>query len=115
MEKDKVLNKIRSLPSRQQVGLWLIIRLAGAQNHKFSFKSSEFALKFKSFTTDKVKRNETEYGRFIGGILSGLYRNGLLIKLSGDRDKQWTLSDEIKDNFEMYKSSLFEIKTYWVK
>lgn len=112
-DENNILQKIRTLPMRQQIALWVILRFPDADNEKFIFKSSELANRFDKFASDKIKKDKSEYGRFIGGILSGLSRNRILIKLSGDRDKSWTLVDEIKDNFDNYKKSLLEVKIYW--
>ncbi len=110
---DTIQSKIRALPIRQQIGLWVLLRFADAQNDDFSFHSSEFAEVFQKFLPEKVKKNALDFGRSIGGILSGLSRNGLLTKLSGDRDVLWTFSNEIKKQFEDYKKYLFEMKRYW--
>ncbi len=40
-------------------------------------------------------------------------RNKALVRLTGDRDKLWTLSNGIKENFEEFKRALFEMKIYW--
>lgn len=110
---EKVRQKIRSLPITQQVALWTILRLPEAGDKDFNFRSSAFAQAVKKFISEDKKKNDAEYGRFIGGILSSLSRNKILRKLSGDRDKLWTLSNEVKANLELYKKLLFEAKTYW--
>lgn len=109
-----MLQKVRSLPLNQQIGLWVILKFPGSEDEKFLFKSSELANKFEHYASEKIKKDKSNYGRYIGGILSGLSRNKLLTKLSGDRDKQWTLADDVKNDLELYKQSLFDIKTYWI-
>lgn len=111
--RNEIQSKTNTLPIRQQMGLWLILRLPHSNENNFSFRSSEFSEAFREFSTENVKASDLEYGRFIGGILSGLSRNGFLIKLSGDRNVLWTLSDEVKKNHGDYKKYLLEVKTYW--
>lgn len=110
---DKIQEKISYLPPTQQVALWAILKMPNADEKNFKFFSHEFAKEFKNFASIKVQERPEEYGRFVGGILSGLFRNGILKRLSGGRNKVWILSDEIKKNFEDYKKYLFEVKTYW--
>lgn len=109
----KVKEKITSLPLSQQVALWVVLTMENAEKENFSFLSSQFAQKFERFVKEHLKASPEEYGKFVGAILSGLTRNRILVKLTGDRDKMWTPSDEVKENFEDFKNKLFEIKTYW--
>jgi hypothetical protein len=109
----KIKQLIRSLPGRQQVGLWVIFNMPEISSDKFSFRSSEFAEKMKRHAVDDIKLDESIYGKFIGGILSGLSRNNLLIKVSGDRDVKWTLPEELLSNADDYKVAILEVKTYW--
>ena len=113
MEKVNIKQSINSLPKTQQIALWVIIRLPGSNDQDFSFRTSGFAAQFKKYAADKVKFEEAKYGRFIGGLLSGLSRNKILARVSGDRDTAWTLTNEIKDNLDDYKKYLFEVKVYW--
>ena len=110
---NEIQEKISYLPPTQQVALWVILRMPNAEEEDFRFFSYEFAESFKKFASDKITRNSKDYGKFIGGVLSGLYRNGILKRLSGGRSKLWTLSDEVKKDFGEYKKYLYEIKTYW--
>jgi len=110
---DKIQEKISYLPSTQQVAFWVILRMPNAEEESFRFFSHEFAKEFKRFASNIIKENSENYGKFIGGILSGLFRNGILKRLSGGRSKLWTLSDEVKRNFKEYKQNLWEAKTYW--
>lgn len=110
---NKIQKRISYLPSTQQVALWVIFRMPRADKDDFKFFSHEFAGQFKRFTNNLVKENPRNYGRFMGGILSGLSRNSILKRLSGGRSKLWTLSDEVKENFEEYKKYLLEVKVYW--
>lgn len=109
----EVKEKITSLPLSQQVALWVVLRMDNAGKKNFSFLSSQLAQRFERFVKEHLSSDPDEYGKFVGAILSGLMRNRILIKLTGDRDKMWTLSDEVKENFEDYKNKLFEIKVYW--
>jgi len=110
----KPKEKITSLPLAQQVALFVILRMPSADRKNFSFLSSQFAKDFKPFVQKYISSNSEEYGKFVGAILSGLSRNDILSRLSGDRDKLWTLSNNVKTNFDQYKKYLFEIKTYWI-
>ncbi|MEK7113114.1 MAG: hypothetical protein AAB875_07455 [Patescibacteria group bacterium] len=110
---DLIKKRVVSLPFAQQVALYVILRMPGLESKGFSFLSSEFASAFKPYVRKHVISNLDEYGKFIGGILSGLMRNKILSKLSGDRDKLWTLNNEVKENVEKYRNTLFEIKVYW--
>ena len=84
-----------------------------SEKNDFSFYSSAFAKSLKPYLKKHLSANPDDYGKFAGATLSALLRSGILIKLSGDRDKLWTLSDDIKSNFSRLKQKLFEIKTYW--
>ena len=110
---NKVQEKISYLPPTQQVALWVILRIPNADEDGFRFFSHEFADKFKKFTSEMINKNYDDYGKFVGGVLSGLSRNGFLKRLYGGRDKLWTLSGEVKRNFKEYKKYLFEVKRYW--
>ncbi len=81
--------------------------------NNFSFYSSSFAKTFRPFVKSYLSANPEEYGKFVGATLSGLMRNKALVRLTGDRDKLWTLSNGIKENFEEFKRALFEMKIYW--
>jgi hypothetical protein len=114
MEKNqKIREELAGLSLKQQVGLWVVLRLDSVLSEKFSFYSSEFADKFKKFIKESVRSNQSVYGKLVGGVLSGLSRNRLLIKISSGRDARWTLEKKIKDDYELYKQLLFEIKIYW--
>ncbi len=110
---DKIKEKISYLPPTQQVAFWLILRMPEAGKKDFKFFSHEFAREYKKFAPKKMKENPEEYGRFVGGILSGLFRNSILKRLSGGRNKAWVLSDDVKRNFREYKKILLEVKAYW--
>lgn len=109
----EIPQRIKSLSVIQQVGMWLILKMPRAETDKFTFYSSDFAEKFKRFVSSKRRVNKTKYGRYIGGVLSGLLRKGLLVKISGDRDKLWTIADKIKENYDFYIKLLSEAKAYW--
>ena len=90
---------ISNLSTSQQVALWVILRL----RHK-SFFSSEVAQS--SVFSEEGKKA-------IGGILSSLYRNGFIEKVSGGRDKLWRLNKEIENKRDFYKKEITKVKTYW--
>lgn len=90
---------IENLSSSQQVALWVILRL-----NKKSFFTSEVA-ESKFFTEEGKKA--------VGGIMSALYRNKLIEKVSGGRDKLWKLSPPIEKGKEFYEKELFKTKAYW--
>jgi hypothetical protein len=110
---NEVQEKISYLPPTQQIAFWVILKMPGVDEKDFRFFSHEFAKEFRRFASSKVSGNSEEYGKFIGGVLSGLFRNGLLKRVSGGRSKLWTLSGEVRKNFEEYKKFLLEVKTYW--
>lgn len=110
---EKIKQLVRSLPINQQIGLWVALGLPNSSSDKFSFRSSEFATKIKHYVVDRVKLDEVKYGKFVGGVLSGLSRNNLLIKISGDRDALWALPKNLIEEIDLYKSAIFEIKVYW--
>lgn len=108
-----IKNTITSLPLSQQVALWAILRMKESNKKSFSFSSSDFSKNFRPFVKSYLSANPEEYGKFIGATLSSLMRNEVLVKLTGDRDKLWTLSDNVKANYDEFKRELFEMKTYW--
>ena len=104
---------IRSLPFNQQVALWLITQMPRAEKENFSFYSSDFTKKLLPYLKKEFATDPGESGKFAGAILSGLARNNLLEKITGDKDKLWTLSKIVKDHYSDIKQNLFEVKTYW--
>lgn len=110
----KISERISYLPVTQQLGLWVILQMPGAGSNAFSFRSSDFSQRARKFVMPALTTSSVDYGKFTGGVLSGLFRNGFLVRLAGGRNKVWTLSEEIRTNFEEYKKTLFEVKTYWV-
>lgn len=90
---------VQNLSSSQQVALWAILRL-----NKKSFFTSEIA-NSKFFTEEGKKA--------VGGIMSALYRNGIIEKVSGGRDKLWKLNPSIEKEEEFFKKELFKTKAYW--
>jgi hypothetical protein len=90
---------IKSLSSNQQVALWVTLHF-----RQKSFYTSEVGKS--KFFTEKGKKA-------IGGILSALYRNGFIEKVSGGRDKLWKLSSNIEKSKEYYLNELLKVKTYW--
>lgn len=90
---------ITNLSPSQQVALWVILHL-----------------KQKSFYTSEVAKSNlfTKKGKYaIGGIMSSLYKNGVVERLSGGRDKLWKLSNAIEENREFYKKEISKVKVYW--
>lgn len=110
-----IQKKTTLLPLAQQIALFVILRMPEAEKPNFSFLSSDLAKALKPFIKNQISYNKKNYGNFIGGILSSLNRNEILTKITGDRDKLWTLSNEVKANMDDYKNSLFKIKIYWKK
>lgn len=108
-----IKNRITLLPLSQQVALWVILRMKGSNERSFSFPSSDFAKAFYPYVKSYLSTDPEEYGKFVGATLSSLMRNQILIRLTGDRDKLWTLSEKVKDNFEEFKKYLFELEVYW--
>jgi len=90
---------INDLSSSQQVALWVILHL-----EQKSFYTSEVA-KSKFFTNEGKKS--------IGGILSALYRNGFIEKVSGGRDKLWKLNEKVRRGRDYYLKEISKAKTYW--
>ncbi|MFC1627048.1 hypothetical protein ACFL18_00640 [Patescibacteria group bacterium] len=113
MNKLQVQETITSLPLSQQVTLLVIFKMENIERKDFSFLSSQLANELKPYVKKHLSVNQEEYGKFVGAVLSGLMRNKILIRLTGDRDKLWTLSKEVKENLDPIRKKLFEIKTYW--
>lgn len=113
MDQTEAQKKINSLPIRQQIGLWTILRIPNVENKNFSFKSSTFKKEMEPHLIKSEFNDNAEYGRYVGGILSGLSRNKILLKISNDRDPLWILTDNIKKNQKIFKDLLFAVKTYW--
>ncbi len=105
--------EIRSLPARQQIALYVILRMEGVGEKGFAFLSSQFANELKRFMYVNIFNDEKEYGKLVGGILGGLSRGGYLQSVSGGRDKLWKLSPKLGKNWKEYKEKLFEVKIYW--
>lgn len=90
---------IKDLSTSQQAALWVVLGFK-----QKSFYTSEVA-------SSKLFTNESK--KSIGGILSALYRNGFIEKISGGRDKLWKLNDSIEKKRKFYKKEISEVKEYW--
>lgn len=112
---DKIEHAVLSLPHKQQIALWVILRMLkkADDGKKFRFFSSDFAREFGEFILQEVKDDKKDYGKLVGGVLSGLSRGGIVLKLSGGRDPLWTLADDILKNSEKYLPPLARVKVYW--
>jgi hypothetical protein len=103
------LKKVLSLHTRQQIALWVIL----SKFHKSKgtwFTVAEFAEETrKYFLTDDSK----DLARILGGMLSSLYRNGMVTQLTGGRKPVWQVVPELHKNAKKYRDSMFGVVTYW--
>lgn len=110
MKKLKLLEKIQGLPAKQQIALWIILK----NFHKkdiVSFTVGDFCDVAKKY----FKADDPEaLGKIAGGLLSSLVRNEMVKKISGGRNKIWTVTDELNKNAKNYESAIFPITNYWV-
>lgn len=97
------MKKVNELPQNQQKALYVILLL-----RQKSFLTSEVANKLIRLGWT---RNE---GKSIGGVMSALYRNGLLEKIQGGRNKRWKLSNGAEGQLSEIKKMIDFIKSYWV-
>lgn len=110
--KAKLWDKVTVLPLSQQVALWLIFRMDNVESDNFKFASSKFANKFKPLAEKHLSDIGT-YGKFVGATLSGLMRNGILIRIAGGRDKVWMISNDVRKHFHDFREQLFKVETFW--
>lgn len=101
--------KVLSLPARQQIALWVIL----SKFHKPKgtwFTVAQFAEETrKYFLTDDSK----DLARIMGGMLSSLYRNGMVTQLTGGRKPVWQVAPELHKNAKKYLDSMFGVAAYW--
>ena len=112
MKKDIPNRNLKDLSVKQQLGLFVVLtKLYDPKNRHFY--SSDFAEKIKPFL---AKTDQDEIRRIIGGILGALSKNGIIEKVSSDRDPLWKLPEDIHKDPEYYRNELQHIPqviTHW--
>jgi hypothetical protein len=103
------VEKVRKLPVKQQIALWVILKYFH-KSSSTSFKTSEFAEKAKFFIGSSDPKTNA---RTMGGIVSSLVRNGVIEQLSGGREPVWQLVKELHENAKDYENVFSPIVTYW--
>jgi hypothetical protein len=107
-----LLEKIHSLPARQQISLWIILKNFRNKKGVVSFTVNDFCDEAKKYF---VSKDPESIGKIAGGVLSSLVRNEMIIKISGGREKIWSVVDELNKNAKKYESEIFPIVSYWEK
>ncbi|MFA6408043.1 MAG: hypothetical protein WCW36_01020 [Candidatus Paceibacterota bacterium] len=105
----ELMSKVRSLPAKQQIALWLILK----EFHKPKgtwFTALEFAIKMKKYL---LSEDPAELARIIGGIISSLKRNGMIEQFTGGRKPVWQVTPELHKNAKKYQDAVFPVVTYW--
>lgn len=109
MNQDTPRRDMTKLSAKQQIGLYVILtKLYGEKNRPFF--SSDFAEEMERY----LKTNDSdEYKKIIGGILGALSKNGIIRKITGDRDPLWILPDDIYQITGDYKKAILPVVTHW--
>lgn len=103
------MEKVLKLPARQQIALWVILKKFHKPKGTW-FTVAEFAEETKKyFLTDDSK----DLARIMGGMLSSLYRNGMVTQLTGGRKPVWQVVPELHKNAEKYREAMFPVISYW--
>ena len=102
------LANVRSLPAKQQLALWVILKHFHTPQGTW-FTAPDFADKAKKF----IVSDEAVAARTLGGILSSLVRNGMIEQLSGGRKPVWQVVPELHKHAVEYTKALFPTVTYW--
>lgn len=110
MKKNELLAKIRNLPAKQQLAVWIILNKF--KKKKYTFQVSDFAEAIKKYLLPKDTK---DLARMIGGILSSLVRNKIIKPLTGGRDVIWTIDPDIKKYAGACSDQIFSVVTYWEK
>jgi hypothetical protein len=109
MKNLKLLDKVSSLPAKQQIALWVILKKFNKKG-KVYFSVSDFADEMKKYL---ISKDAESLGKIIGGVLSSLVRNGMIKQLTGGRDTIWTVDSELQTHAREYVSAIFPVVTYW--
>lgn len=107
MNKD-FLSKVRSLPAKQQIALWVILKHFHTESGTW-FTAPDFADKAKRY----IVSSDKEAARTLGGILSSLVRNEMIEQLSGGRKPVWQVVPELHKHAAEYMKAIFPTITYW--
>lgn len=108
MNKD-FLSKVTKLPARQQIALWVILKKFHKPKGTW-FTVAEFSEEVKNFF---LYDSLDDLGRILGGLLSSLYRNGMITQLTGGRKPVWQVVPELHKHAEDYRQAMFPVITYW--
>lgn len=100
---------VTELSVKQQVGLYVVLTKLYSQKN-LPFLSSSFAKEMKKYL---LIDDSDEYRKAIGGILGALSKNGMIKKISGDKDPLWILPEDIHKNAVEYKDNIFPVVTHW--
>ena len=111
MTDKEFMAKVRSLPARQQIGLWVILKNFHQKKGTW-FTAPEFAEKMRKFL---ISDDTDNLARIMGGILSSLLRNGMIEQLSGGRKPVWQVVSELHRHAKEYEEAMFPVITYWGK
>lgn len=103
------LKKVTSLPARQQIALWVILSKFNKPKGTW-FTVADFAEETRKYF---LADDTTDLARILGGILSSLYRNGMITQLTGGRKPVWQVVPELHKNAKKYRDSMFGVVTYW--
>jgi len=105
----KIIGKIRELPARQQIALWVILKNFHKSERTF-FTTSDLIEKMGKFL---VEKDPEKSGHIMGGIISSLSRNKVIEPVSGGRQPIWQVVPEIHKDAKKYEKAIFPVTTYW--
>lgn len=101
--------KIRSLPAKQQVGLWVILNKFHKEKGTW-FTTADFSIEMQKYLTPD---DPQQLARIMGGVMSSLLRNGVIEQFTGGQKPVWTVSPEIRKYAKEIKDSIFPVIAYW--
>ena len=103
------VEKVKKLPAKQQIALWVVLKNFNAPSGT-RFTASDFARKAGMIVGSTDAR---ENARTLGGILSSLVRNGVVEQFTGGRQPVWQLVPELHKNAKEYEKIFNPVVTYW--
>ena len=103
------VEKVKKLPIKQQIALWVILKHFNATSGA-RFTAADFGLKAGMIAGSTDAR---ENARTLGGILSSLVRNGVVEQFTGGRQPVWQIVSELHENAHEYEKIFNPVVTYW--
>lgn len=109
----KLLEQIRAMPVRQQVGLYAILKKFH-QKGGTVFSTADFMNEAQRFF---VSGDIEKTGKILGGVMTGLIRKKFVLRVAkgNNRESIWSVAPDLHSNAKAYAQEIFPVYTYWEK